>query len=67
MKQKFGVKGQSLLRNLLAGLKEAKSKWQVRYEQATSEEMRKIAIMRVNHYNEESEAYSKMLKEGVRV
>lgn len=67
MKQKLGHKSQSLLRYLLAGLKEAKSKWQVRYNHAVHEDERINALQQINFYSEEIEAYSKMIREGVRV
>ena len=67
MKQKFGHKSESLLRYFLAGLKEAKNKWTVRYNCAVKEDERLNALQQINFYASEIEAYSKMLKEGVRV
>lgn len=66
MKQKFGHKSESLLRYFLAGLKEAKNKWTVRYNCAVKEDERLDALRNINFYSSEIEAYAKMLREGVR-
>lgn len=67
MKQKFGHKSEALLRYFLAGLKEAKIKWQVRYNCAVHEDERIKALQQINFYADEIEAYAKMIREGVRV
>lgn len=67
MKHQFGPKGQTLLRNLIAGLNEAKRKWQVRYESAVSEFDKFTIIQHINRCSEDIEWYSRILKEGVRV
>lgn len=66
MKQKFGHKSEALLRYFLAGLKEAKTKWTVRYNCAVKEDERLDALRNINFYSSEIEAYAKMLREGVR-
>ena len=67
MKQKFGPKGQTLLRNLIAGLNEAKKKWQARYNDAVSEFDKYTIIQHINRCSEDIAWYSRILKEGVRV
>ncbi len=67
MKAKLNHQSQALLRYLLGGLKQAKIKWQIRYNTAVNEEMRQNAQLQVNHYSEEIKAYKKMLREGTRV
>lgn len=69
MKQKFGPKGETLLRNLIAGLNEAKRKWEVRYQKAVEEERPEFDVATIQyHINmcaEDISAYKKMLREGV--
>lgn len=67
MTTKFGPKGKTLLQNLIAGMNEAKSKWQVRYEAATDEYLKLKALNMVNWYAQEIQAYKQMIREGVRV
>lgn len=56
-----------MLQNLIAGLNEAKQKWQVRYEAATDEYLKLRALNMVNWYAQEIQAYKQMIREGVRV
>ena len=67
MKQKFGHMGEAMLRYLLAGLKEAKAKWQVRYNTAVDNDERLRALKEINFISDEIAAYAKMLKGVVRV
>jgi len=71
MKQKFGRKGETLMRNLIAGLNEAKRKWEVRLQAALKEESHEFDVMTIQyHINmcaEDIAAYKKMLKEGIEV
>lgn len=67
MTTKFGPKGKTLLQNLIAGMNEAKQKWQVRYEAATDEYLKLKALNMVNWYAQEIQAYKQMIREGVRV
>ena len=63
MVTKFGPKGKTLLQNLIAGMNEAKCKWQVRYEAATDEYLKLKALNMVNWYAQEIQAYKKMIRE----
>ena len=54
-----------MLQNLIAGMNEAKSKWQVRYEAATDEYLKLKALNMVNWYAQEIQAYKRMIREGV--
>ncbi len=67
MTQKFGHRGETLLRSLISGFIKAKEKWQLRYEQATNEYLKLLALSWVNWYAEEIRAYKKILREGVKV
>lgn len=67
MVTKFGPKGKTLLQNLIAGLNEAKQKWQVRYEAATDEYLKLRALNMVNWYAKEIQWYKQMIRDGVRV
>ena len=67
MVTKFGPKGKTLLQNLIAGLNEAKQKWQVRYEAATDEYLKLRALNMLNWYAQEIQWYKQMIREGVRV
>ena len=67
MKQRFGHKGETLLRYLIAGLNEAKEKWTARYKAAVDEYEKLMCLNHINGCAEEIEAYSKMLEGGVRV
>jgi hypothetical protein len=67
MATKFGHKGKTLLQNLIAGMNEAKRKWQVRYEAATDEYLKLKALNMVNWYAQEIQAYKRMIREDVRV
>lgn len=67
MATKFGPKGKTLLQNLIAGMNEAKRKWQVRYEAATDEYLKLKALNMVNWYAQEIQAYKTMMREGVRL
>ena len=67
MVTKFGPKGKTLLQNLIAGLNEAKQKWQVQYEDATDEYLKLRALNMVNWYAQEIQWHNQMIKEGVRV
>ena len=67
MVTKFGPKGKTLLQNLIAGLNEAKQKWQVQYEYATDEYLKLRALNMVNWYAQEIQWHKQMIKEGVRV
>lgn len=67
MVTKFGPKGKTLLQNLIAGLNEAKQKWQVQYEDATDEYLKLRALNMVNWYAQEIQWHKQMIKEGVRV
>lgn len=64
MATKFGPKGKTLLQNLIAGMNEAKSKWQVRYEAATDEYLKLKALNMMNWYAQEIQAYKRMIREG---
>ena len=63
MATKFGPKGKTLLQNLIAGMNEAKRKWQVRYEAATDEYLKLKALNMVNWYAQEIQAYKRMIRE----
>ena len=56
-----------MLQNLIAGLNEAKQKWQGRYEAATDEYLKLRALNMVNWYAQEIQWYKQMIREGVRV
>ena len=67
MVTKFGPKGKTLLQNLIAGLNEAKQKWQVRYDVTTDEYLKLRALNMVNWYAKEIQWYKQMIRDGVRV
>ena len=52
-----------MLQNLIAGMNEAKCKWQVRYEAATDEYLKLKALNMMNWYAQEIQAYKKMIRE----
>ena len=61
MEAKLGLKGQTLLRSLLADLKKAKDEWMVRYEQATTVNEQYMALKRVNENADAIKYYTKLL------
>ncbi len=61
MEAKLGLKGQTLLRSLLADLKKAKEEWLVRYHEATTANEQYMALKRVNENADAIKYYTKLL------